>query len=1424
MVLLRGESRLSALLPMMVGVPASSDRIAMTENVADSTRDSTSPAIAPPPLPPRHPDNIENFSASQWMQHFASTEKLWQLPGPPRTAPLGVQSASVYDPGTYGPMPGSRLSPHRANGSDNGGDLDDTLSQASAQGSKPPLPVSQIWEFFSPAPNRDMLNPAYASKPRPHIVAAQPSITQHHSNHDSQHEYLKPVSYSPVIRQPLLNQSSTPTHITLNNGSHSQPPPPLPPAPPPKVPPDDNLEKPWPPKGSYKHDASAAIVETHDRREHSDNPPQRFNASQDHVTYSIPSSIWRQEHVSQPAEQTSSQAEADHIKLEGEPQRSDSFYWQSPHSSPHSTKAVEDEMLTKVDPEGSIAQTPFTLNTDTLRKDSENTGISMLLSHSTLGPYGASALGFGGPSDWEHFGDYEAEEIDDTDLYTRPKSPIKSREDSISVELPTSSSVDPEPGPRTLGSDDQGSNYDPLSPQEPDDSKQSNIHGIAHNRIASKAEPTIEDSAHGRSHITSLGGPQDIAEHRSYSAADTVAQESSREVSEDDTLATNLDQAVQTSSRASSFADPSDTTYSKSDSERLEALASGKKSAGQHMKGNESGQTNNKETISDPGGEPDVLEPSITNLDSEQKETAIRTRNESPSSVPPQQDSILPSSIAGVQHQCTTDHSTPSKQEEGLTQEVSQQPTLSVNRDLPAKARETEDPYAGLDDWGKASLNRYIAMLREESHAMTDVDKLKIFTVFTARETRLRAILYGAEAELMPREDSPNVPGPIKRTNTSAFKRSSKALPALPKTEDDQTLISRNDHIRKPSKKVSAAAILGAPKPASSSPVILDAKDGSRTEEPPILVESPVSEQYSPGGRPIVRPTVKSDRMSYTSEPESLNIVASGKDMDDIAHSNPLDLASTNVVGEKRFADRKDAPSYKPFKYSDGRSEVQNYAANRQSKRQSQFRPYAAKSMGSDEYREMFQVEKYPVIPTEAAASDAVPRPSSKREEELNPDLRRFVHADFDPLVSVLPQLGEIPPESIRTTDLQQLAEAVPDDFSFIHQTVVAWDAKARRRREVNEHERHARQVESEQKIDALFDDHEIGYGDISELESGFKRAEAARKAEEDRSEYKTFVAEVFNVVWARLHYEIDQLSPHYLQYMKLLNDTSAGKDMFESSGNRLALAPTIDSLLTLHQKLEIRYQKAFESVLERDRRLKRTELSPWYSLGDVAKVKQLEKQFEDAEKKAIVEYCRQRDIRANDLMDVIDQNTLRGVGSNQDYMEMIMKAVRRIASGRAFASQPGASEPGVGLQEVTKAKSVTKALATSSEQIVQTFHVADMLLNAADYELSVAKAKLSGADVDIFQRLKEERTKEDQKLMRDLDHRLALIREDSRRTHDEIVKLLLFLGVQSGHAESSTATAQPDDVGHEERIQRALEEAKQRNAMKESTAAKCPP
>ena len=757
----------------------------------------------------------------------------------------------------------------------------------------------------------------------------------------------------------------------------------------------------------------------------------------------------------------------------------------------------------------------------------------------------------------------------------------------------------------------------------------------------------------------------------------------------------------------------------------------------------------------------------------------------------------------------------------------------------PSKAATVHDPYADLDPWGRASLNRFAAMLREESRAEANKDKLNIFNVFTSRESRLRVVLYGTEDELVnpssisaqepadtkgrdavvksilaradEKSSQPEKGGFVKkavqRVNTMTLQRSLKALPALP--------ANRDSIVGPPGNSLAPLVVQGSSQAA---------KDAGESEG-----ESPSDDvQYSPGGRPIVNRLstringAVQDRLQKTTG--TSEAVAGSKDTHSPSFRAPI------AIGPEADGLAAKMPAYRPPKYREPRSEVKNYLANRKSI----IRPYSTFRQGTVESGSSFgkgtdidaipTTDNRPLAPTSQYSSN-----SNIKNDEVakvkgsgigsQPDLRRFVKADFDPLVTVLPGSDASIPEPSRLSDMRSLMESIPDDFSFIHQSVVAWDMKARKQREENERQRHMRQNESEQRIDSLFDDHEIGYGDISELESEFKRSEAARKAEEDRSEYQLFVSDVFTLVWTRLHYELDQLIPHYEQYSSLMNNTLAGKDMFEDSADGFALAPTMNLFLTLHQKIEIRHQKAFEAVLERNRRLKKTEISPWYTLSNIAKVKQLEKQFEDAEKKAIIEYCQQRDTRVNRLMDVLDENTLRGVGANQDYMEAIMKAVRRIASGRAFASVSGSHEPTAGMNEVEKAKAVTALLAASSEQIVQTFHVADMLLNSADYEVSVAKAKVADKiDLGALAVLKEERAKEDQKLMRDLEHRLALIREDTRKTNDEIVKLMLFLGVSNGRADGAPTT-QPGstDPEHEARIQKALEEAKRRNAKKES-------
>ena len=725
----------------------------------------------------------------------------------------------------------------------------------------------------------------------------------------------------------------------------------------------------------------------------------------------------------------------------------------------------------------------------------------------------------------------------------------------------------------------------------------------------------------------------------------------------------------------------------------------------------------------------------------------------------------------------------------------------------PSETKRFDDPYADLDPWGRSSLNRFAAMLREEARAETNQDKLNIFNVFTTRESRLRVILYGTDDELILHQPGKSTSGePPKRIPSQKAQHLAKAGS------------KKRSLQRKPSDKGQRSVKELPPLPPNRDSV----------------VGIPVSRLTSPGAQndaKLAAPAASISNAQIAPDsslegqqmPQSTTLISTARETDlpqdpAVLEASMLSNGATNtnvLSPESRLQSRNDASESsgeqqqtRAGQQRSGQegSEVRNYLTNRRSI----YRPFATQTMESMEHASNFVrepeylLEKPRIPPLEAPTGLSMPKPTAKerpnhnveetgataRTETANQplDLRRFIDADFDPLLMVLPQAEATLHDGVKLTSFQKSIDCMPDDFSFIHASVVAWDAKVKKQREEHERQRHVRQMESEQRIDAFFDEHEIGYGDIAELEGEFKKSEAIRKAEEDRAEYQAFLEDVFNVVWTRLNYEIDQLGPYYEEYSTLMNQTLAGKDMFEASQDDLVLAPAMMAFLGLHQKLEIRHQKAFEAVLERDRRLKNTEILPWYSLSNIPKVKQLEKQFEEAEKKDIIDYCQKRNQRANRLMDVLDENTLRGVGANQDYMEAIMKAVRRIASGRAFASMPGLETPVEGIELVQKARFCTAILASSSEQIVQTFHVADMLLNSADYEVSVAKAKVAKMDLATLSKLKEERHKEDQKLMRDLEHRLALIREDLRRTNDEVIKLMLFLGVQNGRAMETQA------------------------------------
>lgn len=1132
----------------------------------------------------------------------------------------------------------------------------------------------------------------------------------------------------------------------------------------------------------------------------------------------------------------------------------------------------------------------------------------MLSSKTVSSDYGlssASALGFGGPSDWERFGDYDAEEVDDLDLYvsSKPKtaelpataSPVEelhkpsqpSQEEPGSQARAEQATVEHVPS-RQASQDsrsDQSNETVTKEHQEPpktleaEETQLLQEQGLSHVPLSSKlndesfgTEHSIEDKC--ESPLPSSHKDIPIASEPTHVARDPITSE--KDIDED----TLNNQALEF---AAGFEDIGVKTMELTNSDDEDGGKFGLENYDSRTRDAEQQITTHAERSSEPrgGSFDDMQADQIDNVgmgDDQRDRDGLRDTRDGEHEdggediiislhIPETPEEL----ISGLQNHEHDSQERAAKDPGatssllGLSAPELLENALSKRHSYFPKSVEMEDPYANLDAWAKASLNRYVKMLHEERQADTDEQKYFIFTNFTRRETKLRAVLYDMDDEHeQERMDQPSKRTPLKESTSILTLRPSirsKALPALPpgiqhsaplRTKEsnkkletvsrplDENEASMQYRYDSDSRSTTPQAASGGQ--GKTSPAL--------AEESFVMVDSPSTEQYTPGGRPTLVQSNRHDSSrslkvtpSLTSLRDALNVVGTlttervGKDgrspglnnplgaasaiaelkLSDVPRSNSVPLPSSADSAKNALSMASEKPIHTPFVYKEGRP----YEGDKATNRQSIYQPFSTiLRQGSQRQTSMYgepptpgaSTFKQPIRPD--ASEQGGERRASITQAQVPPaNAPRQRLSILEPLLVVVPPTSVLRLEPDQLIHTRQKIESVPDEFSFIRETVIAWDKEMKQTQEIYDQERHMRQGENEQRIDALFNENEIGYGDISELETEFKRSEAARKAEEDRFEYESFVVKVFEVVWARLHYEMDQLTPLYDVCVQMLNDATAGKEMFDETGDRVPVAPAMDSLLVLYQKLGVRHQKAFEAVLERDRRLKKTEVAPWYSSGNIGKVKQIDKRFEDAEKKAILEFCGQRDERANLLMDVLDQNTLRGVGSNQDYMESVMQAVRRIALDVALGGME--QNTVISTHEILKAKTITAALAQSSEQIVQTFHVADMLLNSADYEASVASARLASADPNAFQRLREAKAMEDLKLVKDLEHRMSLIRGDTSRTHDEISKLLSLLGSSPAESTPPRSTSAPADPDRESRLLAALDEAKRRNAQK---------
>ncbi|RMZ80774.1 hypothetical protein DV738_g2666, partial [Chaetothyriales sp. CBS 135597] len=831
------------------------------------------------------------------------------------------------------------------------------------------------------------------------------------------------------------------------------------------------------------------------------------------------------------------------------------------------------------------------------------------------------------------------------------------------------------------------------------------------------------------------------------------------------------------------------------------------------------------------------------------------------------------------------------------------------------------DPYSDLPPEFKASLNRYVAMLRKEAAADTDEARFEHFESFVRKELRLRSLLYGIEPHLQDLHSSPKsnalqspakvdairpeaapeshfsepqtkelplsekkvVPEPVRSDTPSAVAQ----VEAPHTSQDGQWQDLSNTAVKKQSAPITPA--LPPLKTASASSVAperLEAAESDPEYSPggrPLLNRQHDDVQFSPGGRPIMpRPRVttqipeKSHQMSDARQEIKASPSANAPMvLDDYLMAQPpspsanAPIVMESSVGkqpqEYHAGARLDAtgfpldnsskaapplkfepprPAYEPFKYNANvqpptQPANQSYSSlrkdatessrllahepvnNPQSSPDSDSRTRTSDRQSSQDgnFIGLIKAHSQAVQPSKSANANLAPIPQLRAgTPNAGAATGQAPASRESALGSANRALRSILPTSVperyglskhaKARALRDKIGGFSDDFGFIRETVIAWDRKNREVRKKLEEERSARQAEPESHVDGLYHDNEIGYADIRHLEAEFKLHEAERRYKEDQAELESFSKGVYEPVTGRIKKEIFELDNHYALAVQLLeSDAVAASQYLRADQGKSEMGFVMNCALSAFQKLEIRHKKVAEADVERERRRKRLELTVLYTNGDIQGVKKLEQEFAAAEKMQVLHEARSRDRRANSFMDTVDRATLRGLGDNQTYLDDLLariRPVKEIVLKDASNIPQEVYAPEGPRDSLSLAQRTIDYVLTDSQKLLGLSNVADKLLNDADYSVSVAEAHVSNADQVTYQRLEEEKAKEDAKILNDTNSRLSSI----GKTPEAAIALIREVVDKVG-----------DDPEHQERIKKALEAAKQRNTEPGSSA-----
>ncbi|KAF2671513.1 hypothetical protein BT63DRAFT_423714 [Microthyrium microscopicum] len=731
----------------------------------------------------------------------------------------------------------------------------------------------------------------------------------------------------------------------------------------------------------------------------------------------------------------------------------------------------------------------------------------------------------------------------------------------------------------------------------------------------------------------------------------------------------------------------------------------------------------------------------------------------------------------------------------------------------------------GLGDWYKGSLSRFSEVLFAEEAADSVPIKMKKFQDWVNAEAQMR----GIQMEFRPK---------------SGFSSAQEPLVSPAFTPADTPTHKPSLDMQAVQRAVSNADSDGEQYSPGGRPIIGRPVAGSRTEsEPAFPVQQPIIAQMAPA--------IPAETNSPTTEKQPFRAYRDRSSSNAVVHPPRNDSRSSSIpnnagqsvqvpvqppVVQAAVPPPVAKPAYQKFQYvpptspNAGVPIVESITSPVTLTRNSAslpLLPTSARSASVRPQEETFlpsvaEGSKVPETPIDESALPAplkpkTPAPFTKspaQEKSPAPKIltpiqdkkKKSSTSPIEELLDILPPF-RMPTPLLHHPLIIPIHKATsrfsPSDFSFIRAVSSEWEARAASNRKRLDSERAKRQAAFEKDPDQLFQDGEIGYGDISAIEEEHKNQELKHRDQEDTEEWESYNKEVFSIVFGRLQAEIEELLRIRADVDALVSAAVAGAEALGpvESAKTVPLVDALDLLIRVHGLLEERESEANAAVIERDRRFKKGTTRGLYRRGQIKALKEREAHFEKLERRNLVDQRVKRTKNCAELMKNVETTSTRGCDKNEACARQILALLKRIAED--------SSSPDVG-DALGRSADVLVQLADSSTRLMRLFGKVDSLLNDAEYGQQVAIDKLNDMGPEVFKDLEGDKKEHDVLLKQDANKREAGVQTALKEWQAELDKTKKSLG--SGGDAGASADGDDEEREKKKRLQAALENAKRRN------------